>query len=310
MNNFSKKIFFLKKSLYQHSFGMCARLRVPYTELKNKYYHFIMRNLVSVCDDAYKEVQFKNNQYIDSQNTHHVWVMWWQGIEEAPKVVKSNINIMQKIFGNDLKIISKDNFMNYVDINPLLKSKFKYGIILQQQWADIIRVNLLKRYGGLWIDSTVVLSNEICEYPKLFDRSFVSICSSEDNEISVSHENWATWFIGGKSNTPIFEFLSIFFVKYFNCFDFNLDYFLLDYAISYFYKKNKDFREEIEAQKREWHALYFYNNLYNPISEVNLNKFNNDLGYCIQKVTYKINEKKVTPDCLFSHIVNDDLKDR
>ena len=82
---------------------------------------------------------------------------------------------LKKIWGNELKIITKNNLINYIEINSSLKDKFKCGVISQQVWSDIIRVNLLEKYGGLWIDSTVILSKRIYALSELFDRLFFNL---------------------------------------------------------------------------------------------------------------------------------------
>lgn len=304
MNSYDKKIFLLKKGLYQHSFGVCSRLNIPYSRLRRSYYRFITRQLLPILDSAYCEALKSKVEKVEPELDRKVWVMWWQGIDKAPKIVKHNIKIMKEIFGSRVKVISKDNLANYIDISPVLKRKFKDNVIPQALWSDIVRISLLNKYGGLWIDSTVVMSNKILEFPKLFDRSFVSICSSVGSDINISREEWTTWFIGGKAQAPIFKFLSAFFIKYYSNFNFILDYFLFDYAVRFFYEKNSEFRREIESQKREWHVLYFYDNLYNSAKEVDFKKFNNNLKYCIQKVTYRVNKEKLHSNSLFNYILN------
>lgn len=308
MNNSKESFFKLRKNMYQHCFGLSSRLGIPYDFLKRRYYRFIMKKLSFICESAYNEVDFNHTNHTNRLSSHYVWVMWWQGTEEAPKLVKENIKYLKKIWGNDLKIITKNNLMNYIEINSSLKDKFKCGVISQQVWSDIIRVNLLEKYGGLWIDSTVILSKRIYALSELFDRPFFSICSKRNSNINVSNENWATWFIGGNANEPIFVYLKNFYVKYFSHFNFILDYFLTDYAIRYFYESNESFRKEIETQKRDWHTLYFYNNLYNPVNKVDLLLFDSELGYCIQKVTYKIDEKRLRTDSFFNYILDNILK--
>lgn len=301
----NEKSFLFKKKLYQHTFGLCNRFHIPYTYLKIYYYDFIMKQLLPTLELAfYKTKSIKiSHSSAANEEERNVWVMWWQGIDNAPQIVKSNIRVMKRIFGSRLKVISQNNVFNYVEIDPLLRLKLKNGLIPPAQWSDIIRVALLKKYGGLWIDSTVVVSENILKLPGLFERSFVSICSNSNRTYNVSREDWTTWFIGGSSQNSLFTFLYNFFIEYFNSFNIILDYFLLDYAIRYFYNKDINLQIEINAQKRDWKPLYFYDNLYNTSKNVDLSIVNN-VNYCVQKVTYKVDKKRIRSDSLYSYISN------
>lgn len=307
MNSIQKKNFLIKQKAFQHCFALCERLNFPYSKLKESYYRFIERQMLPIFEEAYATTLKNKPKVVDSKQERYVWVMWWQGLDKAPNIVKNNIEIMEQIFGNRVKIINHHNIDNYVQISPMLKGKFKSGIITQQTWSDIVRSYLLNQYGGIWIDSTVIVSRNILHLPRLFERDFISVCSENNKNINVSHENWTSWFIGGSPKAPIFSFLQNFYENYFKQFDFILDYFLIDYAIQYFYSKNTEFRKEIKSQKRDWHALYFSDNLYKPISEVNTAAFRDNMNYCVQKISYKVNQDKLKPDSLYTQILNHNL---
>lgn len=306
MNNFEKLVFHCKKVLFQHCFGLCSRLNIPYSGLRNWYYHFIMRQLLPVLDMTYEDLQHINirKENVLFNGKRLVWVMWWQGINQAPQLVKNNIKNMQNVFGDRLQIITKDNISDYVEINSSLYAKFEQHRIGPALWSDIVRSNLLKNHGGLWIDSTVLLSKRILTLPKIFEGSFISICSKSNGKFNISSENWASWFIGGEPYNPLFIFMSTFFVNYFKIFDFQLDYFLIDYLIYYYVNKDSKLREEIEKQKRDWHALYFYDNIYRTIKSVDVNIFESNINYSVQKLTYRIDKSRLTSDSLGFFILN------
>lgn len=83
-----------------------------------------------------------------------VWVYWAQGIENAPEIVKMCVAKMKKVFGQRLCVLSDKNlhyFIStyYIEKIPTFASK-----------SDYIRTELLYRYGGTWIDSTVLVKDE------------------------------------------------------------------------------------------------------------------------------------------------------
>ena len=111
-----------------------------------------------------------------------IWSMWWQGEENCPEVVKLCWASMRKHCGSHkLIIITKDNYQDYVTIPEYILAKVEAGSLLLAHLADIIRVNLLAKYGGLWLDSTIFVAKEIPE--EVFSMEFFTIKRVKDHEL-------------------------------------------------------------------------------------------------------------------------------
>jgi len=81
-----------------------------------------------------------------------IWFMWFQGLENAPDVVKRCYDSWR--YRNpdwNLVFLDETNYRHYVDVEEVLNSDNHIEV---QAKADIIRVNLLARYGGVWADAT------------------------------------------------------------------------------------------------------------------------------------------------------------
>lgn len=126
------------------------------------YYKFIFRCLEN-------DFQKSNDKYLKSiqkmDNTKEeipfvFWIMWWQGVEKAPKLVKNNISRLQNIVGKEnVIIITKENYKRFTQISDNIEKKLKSNKISFTHWSDVVRFNLLRDNGGYWIDSTLILSN-------------------------------------------------------------------------------------------------------------------------------------------------------
>ena len=109
-----------------------------------------------------------------------VWVYWAQGIDNAPEIVKICVAKMRKIFGQRLHLLTDDNihyFISayYIEKIPTLAHK-----------SDYIRTELLYRYGGTWIDSTVIVKDG---FKDIIDRNdFVFAGWKSESNVAVS--NW------------------------------------------------------------------------------------------------------------------------
>lgn len=128
----------------------------------------------------------------------NVWICWLQGFENAPDIVKCCRNSVYKYL-NDFNIteITSDNFEQYVEFPEYILHKWKTGIITNTHFSDLLRLALLIKYGGLWLDATVMcLSSEIPSSILKNDlfmfqhNSFYSFDSALDlREIG----NWLIW---------------------------------------------------------------------------------------------------------------------
>lgn len=94
-----------------------------------------------------------------------IWVFWLQGIEDAPQLVQDCIRQMKKwAVGYDVRVVTAENMANYVEIPDYIMQKLKDGIITYTHFSDILRIFLLAKHGGIWMDSTVLLTGPIPAY--------------------------------------------------------------------------------------------------------------------------------------------------
>jgi hypothetical protein len=98
--------------------------------------------------------------------THKIiWSYWNTSL--TPLIVKLARHTWYKNNPNYLIcILSDDTVGNYVDINSFPK---KYNQCSVQHRADIIRIALLEKYGGFWLDATILLNQSL---DKLWDFNY------------------------------------------------------------------------------------------------------------------------------------------
>lgn len=97
----------------------------------------------------------------DTQELPIIWVCWLQGLENAPKLIKSTINsILANSSGYQVRLIDLNNLNNYLSLPPLIANKCKQGGVIQH-FTDIIRFGLIAKYGGIWMDANILVTNPI-----------------------------------------------------------------------------------------------------------------------------------------------------
>lgn len=124
-----------------------------------------------------------------------VWLCWLQGYDNAPELVKRcRESVVRHNPGKKIVIIDNENVEEYIDIPEHIKRKHSRGIIPFAHYSDYIRVSLLAKYGGTWIDSTMFLTGPVPQYidslPLFFFRSeFVGKVYGANNFIAACPDN-------------------------------------------------------------------------------------------------------------------------
>lgn len=111
--------------------------------------------------------------------------------------------------------------------------------------SDIVRWLLLYQYGGLWLDSTILvlrpLPKEIFEY-SLFTRR-------EQYKSFGADTGWSMFFIGARPGHKLFEFLSAMLLLYIRDHRsiMDMDYLMSDYIIGIAYNTYPEIRRDFGA---------------------------------------------------------------
>lgn len=204
-----------------------------------------------------------------------IWTMWWQGEENAPQLVKKCIDSMRINAGYaEIIVLDKENYKEYVQLPIYILEKFNKGIISITHLSDIIRVELIKKYGGLWIDSTIFVAHSIPE--ELFDYEFYSLKYQNKNDKLVPNKLWTAFLLGGKKNCVIFNRLSEMFNKYWQCEDDLCCYFLIDYCMKIVIEEDEclGLVDNVKQADGDYHLLDNLMDKENLVTGVSLPIFN------------------------------------
>lgn len=144
-------------------------------------------------------------------NNAPIWVMWWQGEEQMPSIVKSCYNSIKKHAGNHpVKLITGENYQSFVNEVPMWDSviveTFEAGRISIPHLSDLLRHALVYHYGGLWIDATLLLNCNIDEI--VGDRAFVTgRVERVSHNVDVAMGKWTSFFFGAGKNNILCDFI-------------------------------------------------------------------------------------------------------
>ena len=147
---------------------------------KFKKYDYIQKQFLQLAH-KYKYL-IKNNNNIEENCS--IWVIYYEGIENSPSIIKSSIISIEMNSGNHpFHKLDKYNYDKYVILPKYILDKFNDKIIDVSHFLEILRMGILSKYGGFWLDLTNFDNNpSISIYASLF-TSKLSKCNQKITKI-------------------------------------------------------------------------------------------------------------------------------
>ena len=151
-----------------------------------------------------------------------IWWCWLQGENAAPDLVRQCLRSVKQNFPDyTINVIDAANFLDYVSFPEAVLEKFRRGIITRIHFSDLIRVELLKKYGGLWFDATLLFTGS----------RFVSALVSHSQFFcyqfflpGVISRQMDMWFLASSRAHPLLCLLSDFHLAYWQKYNLLLTY--------------------------------------------------------------------------------------
>lgn len=228
------------------------------SNLENKKHVAIKKQLkYSLRIDFGKYQKSKNNQTFERLT---IWYFWWDGRDKLPEICSHCLKSIElNCREAEIIFIDKSNYKYFVKIDPVIEKKFGLGIIPIQQFSDVLRVELLKTYGGLWLDSTMFI---ISNLENELNSRFFTLKHGKTTSF-VSNGRWSISCIGSEKAHPLFVFLSDAFKRYYSKYDELIDYFLMDYLVDIAYENIPMVSVDIDSVAKNNPDVYFLqNNFY------------------------------------------------
>ena len=146
-----------------------------------------------------KALQTDITEYKAEPTEKIIWTCWLQGIENAPVLVKKCIESMRQYAnGYKVEVIDLNNVSQFVQLPDSVVSKYKAGIIPHAHFSDMIRLALLEKYGGVWIDSTILMTDVLPDY--ILDANLFAFRGSGIGHVCIYNP-----FLAAKPHHPIIQ---------------------------------------------------------------------------------------------------------
>lgn len=250
--------------------------------------HDVMLNYLEQCyADFFKTYDITKVDVPEEKGIENtIWICWWQGEEQAPEIVKRCIaSIRRNAPSHKVVIITEENYKEYVTFPEWVEKKRRNGIFSRTHYSDLLRLSLLAKYGGMWIDSTFLCTNNEIEH--YFSLPLWSIKRPDYFHASVASGYFAgySWYCNAE-NRKIFALIRDIAFYYWRKYNFLVDYLLVDYWVVLAQRHNEIVRkafENIPSNNPQCDELYKM--LGEPYDESRWNNLKKDT--CLFKLTWK-----------------------
>lgn len=220
--------------------------------------NYIINNYKSVIDQ-YTSVQTSGNT-ISSDSP--IWILWYQGIETAPTIVRMCIDSVRKHANqHPIVILTANNYTDYVDIPDYIVDKVNSGIITLAQFSDILRMALLSKYGGIWSDATLYWTDDLDKY--VLGHDFYSVKHGMYSDWHICKGKWSGFFLASGQDNAFLKFLHEMFYEYWKNENCLFCYYLIDVFIALGYERVPAFQNMVERTPENNQNIFLLEQLLN-----------------------------------------------
>ena len=211
-----------------------------------------------------------------------IWMMWYQGIENASPLILSCIqSVIENRAKHPVIIITKYNIDKYIKLPSYIMEKFNNKTFTLTHFSDIVRVALLFKYGGYWIDATYFVTTPITKVDTTFYTLKLDYCFINSHPFVKCI--WSVNYIAVAKNSFFAAFAYHVFLLYWKKYNSLIDILLIDYVVHIAYNNIPEFKNifyKIPFVPCNIFTLYGkLNSEYKKSDICHFNKFNKKFTY-------------------------------
>ncbi|MCX8528947.1 MAG: hypothetical protein ORN27_02630 [Rhodoluna sp.] len=162
------------------------------------------------------------------------YVYWGTGFATAPNLIKNCQSQARTIYGDKLVQLDANNIGEFLGAEPQLKRVEK---LWPANYSDAIRVGLLARHGGVWLDATIFTT----------ENSLGKYLDSDLFTFSYNGPRIASWFMSAKAGSYQARLLYAAMLDYWSRNRKLKNYFLFHDFFEVLYHLDPRFRQEFDS---------------------------------------------------------------
>jgi hypothetical protein len=131
-----------------------------------------------------------------------IWRLWLQGHGNAPDIVKAcSRSVQKKLTQYTTHNLDQTNIDDYIEVPGYIYDHLKTGRMKPVNFSDYLRCALLSQNGGIWLDSTVLVTASL---PKDWLRTdFFAFAVTPTTLLGRSNILTSSWFISASRYSKV-----------------------------------------------------------------------------------------------------------
>ncbi|MBH9983914.1 capsular polysaccharide synthesis protein [Bifidobacterium asteroides] len=239
---------------YEHTLLAASEsLHIPaladrvYGRIQRLVYSWVQREFRSLLTNWMEEEE--SAIPFDHPSKAPIWVCWLQGESQMPTMLRRLVCNMKRLQGDHQLRLIDYRGVKALDLLPVeVIDQYEAGSISPAFLSDIIRVALLERYGGLWMDATVLQTSPIPE--EVFKVPFWSV-KNLNGSFPYSRRvpyalQWQSYFLASAPHALFVRAMKSFLLEYVHRYSTLIDYYLIFYFAHFLLSEVPILRKEYE----------------------------------------------------------------
>jgi hypothetical protein len=132
-----------------------------------------------------------------------IWTLWLQGRENAPPIVQACLRTWERRNPSwRVHVLDRRSLHRFLDLDETHPGAVAAPNMPPEAFSDVVRVALLERYGGVWVDGTLFCARPLDDWlPALVETDFFAFGNPEPRVV-------ASWFLAATPRSYVMEYWS------------------------------------------------------------------------------------------------------
>ena len=214
--------------------GQRKSLKSAYSEIISTVEKILAKKYGYILEEALKD--YPSDVINGTTVPKIVWTCWLQGMEDAPYMVNKCVESQKKALQDyEHRVLTLENYHQWVELPEYIEKKFRKGKIPRALFTDLLRLAVLKKYGGVWLDVSVLFTG--FENEKLLNRWH----KIEQSKFTIYRYfqrgrkepvGLSNWFIVARPNEFIISTVLDMLLAYWKDYNCTVDYYIMHLFIS------------------------------------------------------------------------------
>lgn len=173
----------------------------------------------------------------------NIWIYWSQGFGIAPALVSKCVQTWSSLNPDyTIRLLDSNNISEYLDLTEVLSSnRIKKASFAAK--SDLIRVNLLAKHGGIWVDSTLMCLHPLDEW-LIPDHPFFAFSNPGPDRMISS------WFLSAEPSSYIIKKWRAESQQYWSRWKLRRKYYWFHYLFGDLYQSDERFKQEWDSSQK------------------------------------------------------------